>query len=153
MSVYSIPVGSVVGDLSNFEHQYVLIVNIADGCGFAPQLQDLEQLHRDSNIPCTVVAFPSNQFNQQLRQNDDMRQWCTVEQRLSFPVESQVNVNGADTHALFAYLKDKARGALGQKHIIWNYTKFLIYPNESAIIRFSPKTSIAKIQALITGLS
>ena len=150
MSVYSIPVGSVVGDLSEFEHQHVLIVNIADSCGFAPQLHDLEQLHRDPNIPCTVIAFPSNQFNQQLRQDEDMKQWCRAEQKLSFPIESQIDVNGADTHELFAYLKEKARGGLGQKRITWNYTKFLIYPGETDIIRFSPQTSIAKIQAHIT---
>ena len=149
MSVYSIPVGSVVTDLSKFKHQYVLIVNIADGCGFAPQLKDLEQLHHDPSIPCTVIAFPSNQFNQQERNDADMQQWCEVNQNLTFPVEAQLCVNGKSAHPLFQYLKQQARGALGQQRIAWNYTKFLICPNESKIKRFSPQTSISKIKELI----
>ncbi|MEC7030367.1 MAG: glutathione peroxidase [Pseudomonadota bacterium] len=149
MSIYSIKIGDVVSDLSEFKDQYVLVVNIADKCGFSPQLHDLERLHQNPDIACVVIAFPSNQFNQQSRDDAEMQVWCEQSQGLSFPVESQIQVNGENAHPLFQYLKKKAKGALGQERVTWNYTKFLIYPNETKIKRFSPQSSIEKVAASI----
>lgn len=149
MSVYEIPVGSLIHDLSSFKDQFVLIVNIADHCGYSTQLQGLQSLHEDMNVPCTVVAFPSNQFSQQIRDSKSMQTWCAVSQKLTFPVEEIVLVNGKKTHPLFQYLKRSATGMFGQQRVMWNYTKFLIYPGESNIIRFSPAQSIESIASLI----
>ena len=39
---------------------------------------------------------------------------------------AKIDVNGADTHPLYNYLKREERGFLGTTSIKWNFTKFLI---------------------------
>ncbi len=148
MSVYDIQIGTRVTGLKAYENQFVLVVNIADQCGFSPQLKALEALHANINLPCHVIAFPCNQFKQQSRDDVEMQQWCAVEQ-LTFTVEKQIDVNGANTHELFRYLKMHAKGAFGQQAIVWNYTKFLILPNEREIKRFAPNAAIQKVESYI----
>ena len=149
MSIYDIRIGNVVANLDQYQDQFVLIVNIADKCGFASQLEDLEKLYQSKELNCHVIAFPSNQFNQQSRDSELMRDWCSGDRKLSFQVEDLVEVNGSNTCEIFRYLKKHAKGALGQERITWNYTKFLICPNEVKIKRFSPKTNINKIMDFI----
>lgn len=149
MSIYSISIDTGMKNLEEYRDQYLLIVNIADGCGFKPQLQDLELLHSDEMIPCRVLAFPSNQFNQQSRDNHEMREWCSNHEKLTFPILDRVVLNGEGTHPLYQYLKSHAPGLLGRESIAWNYTKFLVGPNEQFIKRFAPKASIKQIRAFI----
>ena len=144
MSVYGIPISQSFGTLEKYQGGFILVVNIADQCGFSPQLKDLELLHAHPNNLCQVMAFPSDQFNQQSKDDAQMQSWCQV-QKLSFFVSPVVSVNGEFTHPLFAYLKKEAKGWFGQERIMWNYTKFLIYPNEERIIRFAPMTKIDTI--------
>lgn len=149
MSIYKIAISAELKDLEVYRDQHLLIVNIADGCGFKPQLQDLELLHSDESIPCQVLAFPSNQFNQQSRDNHEMREWCSTHEKLTFPIMDSIILNGEGTHPLYQYLKSHAPGLLGRESIAWNYTKFLVGPREQFIKRFAPKTSIKQIRTLI----
>ena len=104
MSVYGIPISQSFGTLEKYQGGFILVVNIADQCGFSPQLKDLELLHAHPNNLCQVMAFPSDQFNQQSKDDAQMQSWCQV-QKLSFFVSPVVSVNGEFTHPLFAYLK------------------------------------------------
>ena len=74
-----------------------------------------------------------------------MKSWCQVSQGLTFPVYDIIDVNGEKAHPLFIYLKAHAKGAFNQERILWNYTKFVVFPNEEKIKRFSPLTSIQSL--------
>ncbi len=52
--------------LSDYRGKVLLIVNTASKCGFTPQYEGLEQLHRDyAARGFEVLGFPCNQFGAQ----------------------------------------------------------------------------------------
>ena len=52
--------------LSDYSGKVLLVVNIASGCGFAPQLKELEQLREEFAAQgFEVLGFPSNDFCRQ----------------------------------------------------------------------------------------
>jgi glutathione peroxidase len=52
--------------LEAFRGRVLLIVNTASRCGFTPQFEGLETLHRTYDARgLTVLGFPSNQFGAQ----------------------------------------------------------------------------------------
>ena len=51
---------------------------------------------------------------------------------------SKIDVNGPDTHPLYAFLKSAEPGLLGTEAIKWNFTKFLIGGDGKVIKRYAP---------------
>jgi len=125
--------------MSAFEGKAVLIVNTATKCGFAPQFRDLEAMHqkyKDKGL--VVLGFPCNQFlNQEPESNESMEEACEVNFGVTFQLTEKVEVNGADTHPIFKYLKEQLPGKWG-KAIKWNFTKFLVSPEGKALKRYGP---------------
>ncbi|MEO7449210.1 MAG: glutathione peroxidase [Humibacillus sp.] len=126
--------------------EVVLVVNTASQCGFTPQLAGLETLHesfRDRGF--SVLGFPCNQFGgQEPGSEEEIGEFCQKNYGVSFPMFSKVDVNGADEHPLFSWLKSERGGLLG-KRIKWNFTKFLIGRDGAVIGRYSPQTDPAAI--------
>ncbi|HEY1089728.1 MAG TPA: glutathione peroxidase, partial [Burkholderiaceae bacterium] len=106
----------------------MLVVNTASECGFTPQFQGLEQLWSDLREQgLVVVGFPSNEFGgQDPGSDEDIASFCQVNYGVSFPMMSKIQVNGADAHPLWQWLKDEKPGLLGTNAIKWNFTNFLI---------------------------
>src|SRR5207237_4645387 len=53
-------------DLSAFRGKVTLVVNVASQCGFTPQYEGLEKLHRElSGRGFSVLGFRSNDFGEQ----------------------------------------------------------------------------------------
>jgi len=156
--IYSYHAATIGGEtvaLENYRNRVLLIVNTASQCGFTPQLAGLEALHQKFQPQgFAVLGFPCNQFGaQDPGSNDEIARFCELTYAVSFPLFAKVDVNGASTHPLFAYLKEQAPGVLGSKKIKWNFTKFLIDRNGNAIERFAPSTKPEKIeQAVIAAL-
>lgn len=124
---------------SSLENRPVLIVNTASKCGFTPQYEGLEELHRDYGPQgLQVIAFPCDQFAHQEPGTDEaIQQFCRRNYGVSFPVMAKLDVNGKDAHPLFAWLKKQAPGALGNA-IKWNFTKFLVSRDGKTVKRFAP---------------
>src|SRR5579872_4994850 len=99
-----------------------LVVNVASQCGFTPQYAGLEALHRRyRERGLVVLGFPCDQFGHQEPGDEAaIRQFCTAEYDVTFPMFAKVKVNGTGAHPLFATLKAKARGVLGTEAIKWN---------------------------------
>ena len=139
--------------LADYKGQVLLIVNTATKCGFAPQFKGLQELHdtyKDQGF--SVLGFPCNQFKDQEPGNDaEVEQACQINFGVNFPLFSKIDVNGADTHPLYRYLKQQASGLLGAS-IKWNFTKFLVDQNGNVIKRFSPTTTPRKIESQIRKL-
>ena len=58
---------------------------------------------------------------------------------------AKINVNGADAHPLFQWLKAQAPGILGSEGIKWNFTKFLVGKDGQVLARYAPTDTPAKI--------
>ena len=136
-------------DLGQYKGKVVLMVNTASKCGFTPQYEGLESLYqtyKDSGF--VVLGFPANNFaNQEPGSNEDIRQFCTTEFGVSFPMFAKISVKGDDQHPLYQYLTDRSKHDHGGA-VKWNFTKFLIGRDGSVVDRFAPtvKPSGSKLE-------
>lgn len=133
-------------DLATYADQVVLVVNTASKCGFTPQYTGLQELQdRFADQGLVVLGFPCDQFGHQEPGDEaEISDFCERNFGVSFPLFAKVDVNGADTHPLYAWLKDAKGGLLGER-IKWNFTKFLVGRDGTVIDRYAPTTEPAKI--------
>jgi len=108
--------------LGDFKGQALLIVNTASKCGFTPQYAGLESLYeRLSGKGLAILGFPCNQFGKQEPGSpDEIGAFCQMNYGVSFPMFDKIDVNGANAHPLYEYLKREQPGVLGTKNIKWN---------------------------------
>jgi glutathione peroxidase len=127
--------------LEQYKGKVLLIVNTASRCGFTPQYEGLEALHRKyKDRGFEVLGFPCNQFGAQEPGNDEeIRKFCSLTYDVSFPLFSKIDVNGDAASPLFKHLKEEAPGILGSKSIKWNFTKFLIDKDGRVVKRYAPQ--------------
>ncbi len=119
----------------------VLVVNVASKCGFTPQYTGLEQIYKDlSARGLVVLGFPCNQFGaQEPGTAEEIKQFCSLTYPVTFPLFEKVDVNGANAHPVYQFLKSEKPGFLGTEAIKWNFTKFLIDRSGQVVARFSPQ--------------
>jgi glutathione peroxidase len=156
-SIYDFSAATIGGAeiyLADFKGKVMLIVNTASKCGFTPQFEGLENLHKkfvDKGV--AILGFPCNQFgHQDPGNNSEIESFCQLNYGVSFPMYAKIDVNGDNTHPLYKYLKDEAPGLLGSKRIKWNFTKFLINKNGKVVKRYPPQTKPEDIEQDIAAL-
>jgi len=125
--------------LSEFAGQWLLVVNTASRCGFTPQYAGLEKLHQRFRARgLRVLAFPANDFMRQEPGSDaEIRQFCSLEYGVTFPVFSKLHVKGRDMHPLFEHLTEHSAKP---GPVRWNFSKFLVDPQGRVVERFDPRT-------------
>ena len=126
--------------LSNYRGKVLLIVNVASKCGFTPQYTGLEKLWQDyRGRGLVVLGFPCDQFgSQEPGDEEEIKNFCSLTYEVDFPMFAKVEVNGANTHPLWKWLKDEKGGLLGFDAIKWNFTKFLVGRDGQVIKRYAP---------------
>ena len=141
-------------DLSAYAGKVLLIVNTASKCGFTPQYEGLEALHRRyADRGFEVLGFPCNQFGaQEPGDAAEIAQFCSLTYDVTFPVFAKIEVNGAAADPLYDELKRQAPGLLGSKAIKWNFTKFLVDRAGKVAARYAPTTKPEDIAADIEKL-
>jgi glutathione peroxidase len=146
----AIPVTTADGSastLAEYAGKVLLIVNTASKCGFTPQYEGLEALHRQyAERGFEVLGFPCNQFGaQEPGDAAEIANFCSLTYDVTFPVYAKIDVNGADAAPLYRWLKKAAPGVLGTEAIKWNFTKFLIDRAGQVVGRYAPTTKPAEI--------
>ena len=106
----------------------VMIVNTASRCGYTPQYKSLEALYkRCEDQDFVILGFPCNQFGRQEPGTaSDIREFCTRNYGVSFPMMSKVDVKGDDQHPVYAWLTQKELNGSGDHNVRWNFHKFLV---------------------------
>ena len=137
--------------LDRYKGTVLLLVNTASKCGFTPQYKGLEALHKEfGKRGFEVLGFPCNQFGaQEPGDAAEIRSFCALNYDVTFPMFAKIDVNGAQTHPLFAYLKQEQPGLLGSQGIKWNFTKFLIDRAGKVVARYAPTVRPEEIMANI----
>ncbi|MGB5326165.1 MAG: glutathione peroxidase [Pseudomonadales bacterium] len=140
--------------LADYRDKVLLLVNTASKCGFTPQFEGLEALHKKyGERGLVIVGFPCNQFgNQDPGSIDEITEFCQINYGVSFPIAEKIEVNGKGTHPLFADLKKTAPGLLGSEKIKWNFTKFLVPPGGKSVKRYAPTTKPEDLEKDIEAL-
>ncbi len=140
--------------LSEMAQGPILIVNTASKCGFTPQYEGLEALHRQyKDKGLTILGFPCNQFGSQEPGNaDEIANFCSLTYDVTFPLLAKVEVNGDAADPLFEHLKNEKPGLMGTKSIKWNFTKFLVDKNGNVVARYAPTDKPADLAGAIEKL-
>ncbi len=128
--------------LKDYAGSVALIVNTASKCGFTPQYAGLEKVYEQfKGRGLVVLGFPCDQFGHQEPGSEaEIGAFCQKNYGVSFPMFSKIEVNGPNTHPLYQFLKQEARGLLGSTRIKWNFTKFLVDRTGAVRKRYAPST-------------
>lgn len=134
--------------LAAWRGKTMLIVNVASKCGFTPQYSGLEQLWRSQGDKGLVVlGFPCDQFGHQEPGDEaEIKNFCSTSYEVTFPLFAKIEVNGDNTHPLYRWLKNQAKGLLGSEAIKWNFTKFLVDADGNVVRRYAPTDTPEKIE-------
>ena len=174
-SVYDFTVKDEAGkdvSLADYKGKVLLIVNTATRCGFTPQYKELEALYEKyAKDGFEILDFPCNQFGEQAPGTiQEIHQFCTANFDIQFPQFDKIDVNGANEHPLYTYLKaQKGFGGFDTKDqrgkfmddmlrkrdadfdkksdIKWNFTKFLISRDGRVLKRYEPTDQMSCIEA------
>jgi len=157
MDFYQFQARSINGEpvsMDSYRNNVVLVVNTASQCGLTPQYEGLEALyHTWKDKGFVVLGFPCNQFGkQEPGSSDEIAAFCQMNYGVTFPMFERVEVNGANAHPLFVYLKDKLPGTLGISTIKWNFTKFLLDAEGRPVERYAPVTPPDRIESRLKKL-
>jgi glutathione peroxidase len=155
--ITSIPVTAADGsqaDLSAHKGKVLLVVNVASKCGFTPQYEGLEALHRRyADKGFEVLGFPCNQFGAQEPGNaEEIANFCSLTYDVTFPLLGKIDVNGPNAAPIYGHLKKEAPGVLGSEGIKWNFTKFLVDRSGKVVKRYAPQTKPEDIARDIEAL-
>ena len=153
----AIPVTAADGsqtDLSAHQGKVLLVVNVASKCGFTPQYEGLEALHRKyGDRGFSVLGFPCNQFGAQEPGNaEEIANFCKLTYDVDFPLLGKIDVNGPNAAPIYRHLKKEAPGVLGSEAIKWNFTKFLVDRSGKVVKRYAPQTKPEDIDRDIAAL-
>ena len=124
---YDFKIESITGEIINFDkyrNKVVLIVNTASYCGFTKQYSELQGLwDQYKSKGLIVLGVPSNSFNQEKKNDEDVKKFCEVNFNISFPLSSITEVKGRNAHELFKWAADNYGKSAIPK---WNFHKILI---------------------------
>jgi glutathione peroxidase len=145
-SVLDVVVKDIDGNevnLSKYQGQVVLIVNVASKCGLTKQYTELEALYDQyGEKGFVILGFPCNQFmNQEPGTEEEIRKFCQSKYDISFPLFAKISVNGDARNELYQRLTGIDTKPVGAGDISWNFEKFLINRNGEVVGRFAPRTT------------
>jgi glutathione peroxidase len=127
--------------LSDYRGKVLLLVNVASQCGYTPQYEGLQAMYakyRDQGL--VVLGFPANNFGgQEPGTNEEIKQFCTLKYKVSFPMFAKISVKGGDIHPLYKFLTSKETDPEFGGDISWNFNKFLVDRSGKVIARFETK--------------
>lgn len=136
-AVYNIPFqlnsGKTV-NLSYYNNKKILIINTASACGYTNQYEDLEKLSEQYSKSLQLIAFPSNNFKEQEKGNDEeIAQFCKINYGVTFPLaKKSVVIKNAEQNKIFEWLSNKEKNGWLDQQPTWNFCKYLI--NEEGIL-------------------
>ena len=166
-SIYDFKVAGLDGeiDFSKYKGKKIMIVNTASQCGNTPQYKELETLYEKFKDKLVIIGFPANNFGgQEPGSNAQIKEFCTKEFSVTFPMAEKVSVKGDDIHPIYKWLvdqskemaknipsdnsKDLAWKSFLQNPVTWNFTKFLLDEKGNLVAVFHNKVSPASAEVL-----
>ena len=155
--IYSFNVKTIDGkekSLADFKGKTLLIVNTASRCGFTRQYEGLEELYKKYHDKgFEILGFPANNFLfQEPGSDQDIKKFCSLKYKVTFPLFSKIDVKGKGIHPLYSYLT-KETSFKGD--ISWNFNKFLVSPDGQVVARFDSKDEplasgvVSKIESVL----
>jgi glutathione peroxidase len=128
--------------MSAFKGKKVLVVNVASKCGFTKQYEGLQKLYEEyGGDNFTIIGFPANNFlKQEPGTDEEIKEFCTLNYGVSFPMMSKISVKGKDIDPIYAWLTKKENNGVMDAKVSWNFQKFMIDEQGNLVDYASPKT-------------
>ncbi len=120
----------------------LLLVNVASQCGYTPQYAGLQQLYEKYQADgLLVLGFPANNFgSQEPGTEKQIKDFCTTNYHVTFPMFAKISVRGDDIHPLYKFLTEASPTHTGSPGpVTWNFNKFLIGRDGTVIGRYDSK--------------
>ena len=141
-TIYEYSINNINEDpvsLSKYKGYVVLIVNVASKCGFTNQYNGLQALYEKyKSKKFVVLGIPSNQFmGQEPGTNKEIKEFCTLNYGITFPMFAKTLVRGKDMHPLYKFLTTHPSNKQFSGKVTWNFNKFLINKEGYVVARFS----------------
>ena len=153
---YNFQIESITGEIINFneyENKVILLVNTASYCGFTRQYDDLQKLWDQFKTKGLIVlGIPSNSFNQEKKNNSEIKKFCEINFNINFPLSTLTEVKGNKAHEIFKWAKENHGKSAIPK---WNFHKLLINKmgkieeTYSSLTKPTSKKIISKIESLL----
>lgn len=138
-------------NLCDYKNKPLLIVNTASNCGFTPQFESLEKLHKTyKDEGLVVLGFPSDDFFQEEDNEKETAKVCFINYGVTFPMFATSEVRGSDANPIFKHLNEQTSSPN------WNFYKYLVSADRKTILRFNSKVkpdSEKMIKAVENSLS
>lgn len=154
-SIYDLPLKDIDGNkttLAPFKGKKLLIVNVASECGFTHQYAQLQELFEVYNDKLMVLGFPSNNFGlQEPGTNKTIKDFCTENYHVTFPMFEKSDVVGKNTNPLYRWLTNKELNGWNEQPPKWNFCKYLVSEN-GEILNFFSETVSPFDEAILDGL-
>ena len=124
---YDFKIESITGEIINFseyKNKVILVVNTASYCGFTKQYGELQELwDKYKSKGLIVLGVPSDSFNQEKKNNLEVKEFCKINFNINFPLSTITDVKGKNAHDLFIWAeKNYGKSAIPK----WNFHKILI---------------------------
>lgn len=130
-------------ELSKYDGNVVIVVNVASECGFTKQYAALEKLfqaHKDEGL--VVLGMPCNQFGKQEPGSaEEIVKFCTSNFNVTFDLFEKSDVKGDHQNALYASLCPLDLKPKGAGDVKWNFEKFVIGRNGVPVARFASRVT------------
>lgn len=144
-SFYDFTMKSIDGKdipFSIYKGKKVLIINTASECGFTPQYNELEELHKKYKDKIVLLGFPSNDFGgQEPGSNEEIRKFCQRNFGVTFQLFEKSDVIGSNQNALYQWLTHKEHNGWNDTAPSWNFCKYLINEKGELIKFYSAAVS------------
>ena len=134
-------------NLAKYQGNVVLMVNVASECGYTPQYEGLQTLHKKyAARGLRVLGFPSNDFgSQEPGSNGEIQEFCKKNYGVEFDMFSKIKVLGNDKAPLYKALTSTPKFS---GDVSWNFEKFLIGRDGQVIGRY--KSPVEPLSAELT---
>lgn len=140
-SIYDFKMKNIDGSeisLEAYKGKVVMIVNTASKCGYTPQYEQLQAIYdkyKDQGF--VILGFPANNFmGQEPGTDTEIKEFCTLKYKVTFPMFSKISVKGTDQHPLYTYLTNEKSNPGFSGDIGWNFEKFLIGKDGKTLSRW-----------------
>lgn len=109
--------------LCQYAGKVLVVVNTASFCGFTGQYKGLESLYsryRDRGL--VVLGFPSNDFSQEPKANEQIAEFCESTFGVKFPMFAKTHVAGTQAVPFYRQLAAQSGG----RRPLWNFHKYVL---------------------------